>query len=152
LITSRQRFTLPGLLCRDLEVLRPADAETLLRTIVPRVGQWTEEIVRLCGWLPKALRLAGSLLDKRRDLDPADYIVRLRKARLSERAGLAEVAAALRVSEAMLPGDVQSRWRELAVFAGGFEKSWAAAMWAVDEETTHDWLGELLHFSLLDWD
>jgi tetratricopeptide (TPR) repeat protein len=152
LVTSRQRFSLPGLVCRDLEELPPPDAEALLRAIAPRVGDSAAEIAMLCGRLPKALRLAGALLVKRDDLDPTAYIVRLRKARLSERAGLAEVAAALRVSEAMLPEVVQKRWRELAVFAAGFESGWAAAVWAVDEETADDWLGELRGLSLLDWD
>src|SRR5262249_19843527 len=122
LVTSRQRFALPGLVCRDLDALAPADAVVLLRSICPRIGTAAEEIAALCGGLPKALRLAGALLTERDDLDPTAYTARLRKARLSERVGLAELAAAIRVSEAMLPVTVRSRWRELAVLEGGFEQ------------------------------
>ena len=38
------------------------------------------------------------------------------------------------------------------MLSGGFEASWAAAVWGVDETTAEDYLATLLEQSLLDWD
>jgi tetratricopeptide (TPR) repeat protein len=151
LVTSRRRFALPGLLARDLDALPPADAVALLQTIAPRVGGRAVEVAELCGRLPLALRLAGALLAERDDLAVDRYVERLRAARLSERSGLAEVAAALRLSEALLPEPLRARWRELAVLVEGFEAGWAAAVWGVDADTGDDWLGMLRRNSLVEW-
>jgi hypothetical protein len=77
LVTSRQHFTLPGLFAKNLEALSPEDARKLLLAIAPRVGDLADEIARLCGYLPLALRLAGSALVKFVNLTPADYARRL---------------------------------------------------------------------------
>jgi len=73
LITSRQYFTLPGLFAKSLDCLPPADACKLLLTIAPRIGGLAEEVARLCGYLPFALRLAASAIAERRNIKPADY-------------------------------------------------------------------------------
>ena len=38
----------------------------------------------LCGYLPLALRLAGSVLAEHLDLEPADYLRRLEKADVAQ--------------------------------------------------------------------
>ena len=58
LVTSRFHFVLPGLVDRDLEEMSETEARDLLAKIAPRVGDAADEIARLCGGLPLALRLA----------------------------------------------------------------------------------------------
>jgi tetratricopeptide (TPR) repeat protein len=152
LVTSRRRFALPNVKTQDLDVLPATEAEKLLRSVAPRLqAEEAAEVARLCGWLPLALRLAGAELAKRDDLSVKRYVERLRAGRLSERSGLAGVATTIRLSEETLPETLRTRWRELSVFAGGFETAWAAAVWHVDEVTSDDWLGLLRGSSLIEW-
>ena len=152
IVTSRRRFALPDVQTQDLDALPTGEAEALLRSIAPRLqAEEAAEIGRLCGWLPLALRLAGSVLAERDDLSVKRYLERLRADRLSERSGLAEVATTIRLSEETLPETLRMRWREVAVFAGGFQTEWAAAVWQVDEETSDEWLGVLRRNSLIEW-
>jgi tetratricopeptide (TPR) repeat protein len=152
-VTSRRRFTLPGLTACDLDALPLAAAAALLRSLAGRVSAAeAEAVARLTGGLPQALRLAGALLAKRPDLSPGRYLERLQTARLAERAGLSEVAASIRLSEEALPEPLRAKWCELAVLAGAFQLPWAAAAWGLEEETADDHLGALLEYSLLDWD
>jgi len=60
LVTSRFHFALPGLVSRDLDEMAQVEACELLLTISPRIGDHADEIARLCGRLPLALRLARS--------------------------------------------------------------------------------------------
>jgi tetratricopeptide (TPR) repeat protein len=153
LVTSRRRFTLPGLPePLDLDALPLPDAVQLLREAARLTEAEAEDIVGLCGRLPQALRLAGSLLAERDDLAVSRYQERLRAARFAERSGLSEVAVAIRLSEETLPEPLWTRWRELALLAGGFELAWAAAVWDVDEETAEDRVAALRKISLLRWD
>src|SRR6185503_18475713 len=59
LITSRQRFTLPGMARVDLEQLREGEAVTLLRGICDRLSTpQAQAIACACGHLPLALRVS----------------------------------------------------------------------------------------------
>jgi tetratricopeptide (TPR) repeat protein len=151
LTTSRRRFSLRGLMTYDLDSLPAADAVTLLRELGPRLSaEEAGALAEACGRLPLALRLAGTTLQLRDDLTPARYLKRLEeRGRLRE---LGEVAAAIAVSEEALSEPLRTRWPELAVFAGGFELPWAAAVWDVDQATAEDELGALRTHSLLSWD
>ncbi len=150
LLTSRQRFRLPGQYPLDLDTLPAADAVVLLRRLASRLSEAdAAAIAQECGYLPLALRLAGSLLAERRDLSPVRFRERLRQTKLQT---LDEVTASLRLSEETLPEPVRSRWVELAVLVGGFELSWGAAVWDVDEQQADAWLAVLMRASLLDWD
>jgi hypothetical protein len=121
LVTSRRHFTLPGLYARNLDTLPPADARALLLRIAERIGDCADEMARLCGYLPLALRLAGSALAERVDLSPADYLRRLADAQT--RLGLVE--ASLDLSYQLLDPEMQRLWRMLAIFPGTFY--WVAA-------------------------
>ena len=68
LITSRIKFTLPGLKERDLDVLPTDKACELLLGIAERIGDRAEELAKLCGYLPLALRNAASALAERKRL------------------------------------------------------------------------------------
>lgn len=153
LVTSRRRFRLDGLAAVDLDTLPPEEAEALLRSLAGRLSEpEAAEIARLCGWLPKALRLAGAYLAERAHLNAAKYLERLRAARLAERTGLSEVATLVRLSEEALPKPVRAAWRELAVLVSGFEVGWAGAIWGVDADVAEDRVDALHRLSLLDWD
>ena len=62
LITSRNKFALPGLKEKDLDVLPLEDAKKLLLEIAGRIGEHAGELAKLCGCLPLALRNAAYAL------------------------------------------------------------------------------------------
>jgi hypothetical protein len=147
LVTSRQHFTLPGLYAKNLDTLPPADARALL-LIAGRIGDHADAMAQQCGYLPLALRLAGSALAEREDLDPADYLRRLADAR----ARLGWVEASLDLSYRLLAPEPQRLWRMLAVFPGSFERAGAGAVWELEPDPAQDALSELVRYSLVEWD
>jgi tetratricopeptide (TPR) repeat protein len=148
LVTSRQHFTLPGLFALDLETLPPEDARRLLLMIARRIGDYADEIAHLCGHLPLALRLAASALAERPNFSPSDYVRRLSDAKTR----LSFVEASLTLSYELLSHELQRLWRSLAVFPDTFDTTAAAAVWALDTDAALDALGELVRYSLLEWD
>ena len=158
LVTSRQHFTLPGLHVKDLNTLPADKARELLRTICPRIADAADELARLCGCLPLALRLAGSTLACS-TLSPSDYAQRLkderqRLARLDQGAELAgepEITASLALSDALLPDDLRPLWYALAVFPGDFDLAAAAAVCNMKPDGAQDALDTLHRYSVLDW-
>ncbi|MGH2523779.1 MAG: NB-ARC domain-containing protein, partial [Anaerolineales bacterium] len=170
LVTSRQRLTLPGLIPKDLNTLPPADARELLIKIAPRMaptpgpspvaegyatGEGTaDEIARLCGYLPLALRAAGSLLAATPDLSPARYAAQLRDERarlerIGEEGVERDVTASFNLSYARLPEAAARVFRQMAVFPGWFD---ALADEAVCDDEGHAHLSELVWRSLVDYD
>jgi hypothetical protein len=125
LVTSRQRFALPGLLEKNLDALPPADARDLLLGIARRLAAEKEdyagELVRLCAYLPLAIRSVGSALATRTDLKPADYVRKLSDAR--ERLKLTETEASLGLSYGLLAEEVQKKFLALAGAQGGQTES-----------------------------
>ncbi len=73
IITSRLKFTLPGLAEKDLDILPAEEACELLLEIAPRIGSRADELARLCGYLPLALRNAASALAEKKDLKVSEY-------------------------------------------------------------------------------
>jgi tetratricopeptide (TPR) repeat protein len=147
LVTSRQYFTLPGLFAKSLDCLPPTDACKLLLTIAPRIGELAEEVARLCGHLPFALRLAAGAIAERRNIQPADYTRQLADAQKR----LELIEASLSLSYEILSEEQKQRWRMLAVFPDSFDEAAAAAVWETENEKARDALGELLAFSLVEW-
>jgi tetratricopeptide (TPR) repeat protein len=148
LVTSRQHFTLPGLYAKDLDTLPPEDARELLLRIAERIAEHADEIARLCGYLPLALRLAASALAERRNLSAADYVRRLTDAQ--RRLDLIE--ASLSLSYDLLTPELQKLWRALAVFPATFDDAAAAFVWEIEQDAAQDALGDLVNHSLLDFD
>ena len=70
LVTSRFRFTLPGLHQKSLDTFPPEDAKKLLLEIAPRIKGEAEAIAKLCGYLALALRLAATAIAEHIDLAP----------------------------------------------------------------------------------
>jgi tetratricopeptide (TPR) repeat protein len=148
LVTSRQHFTLPGLYSKNLGTLPPDEACKLLVRIAPRIGEQASAIAKLCGYLPLALRLAASATNQRVDLSVTEYVRRL----TDTKQRLQLVEASLSLSYDLLNINLQRQWRALAVFPDTFDVEAAAALWQIEPDATLDSLGELLRFSLLDWD
>src|SRR3989442_3119650 len=153
LVTSRKHFALPGCVAKNLDALPPADARALLLRIVPRLAEdghdYASDLARLCGYLPLALRSVASALAARIDLSPADYARKLANAR--ERLKLTEIDASLGLSYELLAADQQKQFRALAVFPDTFDVAGAAAVWEAEGELAQQGLGELLLYSLLEF-
>lgn len=77
LITSRNRFALPGLKKIDLDILPPDKSSELLLKITERIGNRAQELAELCGYLSLALRNAASVLAEREDISVNEYERRL---------------------------------------------------------------------------
>ncbi|HEX8337066.1 MAG TPA: DUF4062 domain-containing protein, partial [Pyrinomonadaceae bacterium] len=152
LVTSRKTITLPGLKRVTLEQLSPSEARELLRGIAPRVPADTaNRICFLCGYLPLAIRAAGSLLDVTADLSPETYAEQLQdERRRLERIGAEGVdhgvEASLGLSYARLTPDDARVFRQLAVFPASFD---ARAEETICEDPEHKHLSELLRRNLV---
>lgn len=147
LVTSRAHFSLPGLFAKNLETLSLEDARDLLLTIAPRIGDVADEIARLCGYLPLALRLAATALVKFVNLSPKDYARRLE----NEQKRLDLIEASLSLSYQLLSEDLKKLWRLLAIFPHTFSNEAAAALWNVAVANAQDILGELIAVSVVEW-
>ncbi|MBE0682984.1 MAG: tetratricopeptide repeat protein [Anaerolineales bacterium] len=149
-VTSRQYFTLPGLVAIDLDTLAPKDAIELIQEISSRVNNKdAETLAKRCGFLPLAIRAAVSVLQRRPDWSPAELIKRLG----DNRARLSLVESSLRLSYDSLDDNLQSRLRQLGVFAAPFEKHAASAIWVdASIDKTDELLGLLLQTGLLQYD
>lgn len=153
LVTARFHFPISGLFEKNLDAMKPADAEALLVRIAPRVAraECTAELARLCGNLPLALRTAASALQVKRNLRPVDYVSRLQDTakRLKE---LDEVQLSLQVSYELLPEELKQKLRFLAVFPDTFDARAAASVWEVEQGIADESLEKLLLYSLIDFD
>jgi DNA-binding SARP family transcriptional activator/tetratricopeptide (TPR) repeat protein len=131
LITSRDQ--LAGLTAVDgatritLDVLTPAEARTLVTRML---GAWraeaepesVDELARLCGHLPLALRIAAANVSTHPRWTVADYITRLRADPLAALQVDGDPQAAVRatfdLSYAALPADAQHLFRVLGLGPG----------------------------------
>ncbi len=147
IVTSRQHFHISGWFAKDLNALPPDDARTLLLKIAARIGEFADEIVQLCGYLPLALTLAGKALAERIDLSPADYGRRLANAK----ARLSLIDASLSLSYDLLSAEMRRLWCMLAVFPDSFDAAAAAAVWQLEPDPAQDTLSELVKYSLLEY-
>jgi len=147
LVTSRWYFTLPGLAAKNLDALTTADARSLLVRIAPRIGEWADEIAKLCGNLPQALRLAASALAKYVNLKPLEYVNRLQ----DRQQRLQLIDASLSLSYDLLSEELREWWRRLAVFPDSFADDAAAMVWEVETEQAQHKLGELIAASMAEW-
>ncbi|MGB8005795.1 MAG: tetratricopeptide repeat protein, partial [Terriglobales bacterium] len=160
LVTSRFRFTLPGLHQKSLDTFPPEDAKELLLEIAPRIKGEAEAIAKLCGYLALALRLAATAIAEHIDLAPAEYRQKLadEKQRLKLLGGAeAEgVDASITLSYNLLDAETQKRWRMLSVFPDTFDAPAAASVWEMETDAAADeaksTLSRLVQFSMLEWE
>ena len=154
LVTSRQSVALPGMAPLTLHPFTEKEARQLLLEIAPRAEPAAEQICKLCGYLPLALRAAGSLLAITADLDPVDYAAQLQDERTRlERIGTEgveiDVAASFNLSYARLTPETARVFRLLSVFPATFD---AAAEEVVCADAEHVQLSDLVRRSLVLYD
>ncbi|MDD4653392.1 MAG: tetratricopeptide repeat protein, partial [Methanothrix sp.] len=160
IVTSRQDISLPGMQAIRLDEMKPEKAEELLKRIVQTgrsikgSGDTTwKEIARLCGYLPLALRLAGTYLANTRDMDPEDYAGRLRDERrrlehIDKGSAEKGVQASLHLSYSRLPAKTAAVFRMLSIFPADFD---SGAEEVICQDEDHEQLSELLRWNLVDY-
>lgn len=147
LITSRSRMVLPGMTSITLDQLKPDEATSLLLSISSRIGfEVANQICELCGYMPLAVRAAGSLLSVTVDLEPADFAVELENERTRlERLGNEgidiSVTASFNLSYSRLPKQTALVFRRLAAFPSTFDSE---AEISICEDKQHKHLSNLL--------
>jgi len=159
LITARQEFALPGQRAVHLEQLSGEEARALLRAIVTRLSvndAKADDLARVCGYLPLAVRAAASALQANRALTPAKLLERLNdQQRRLQLEGLKTegvpitVAGCFALSYDLLPPDLQSAWRALAVFTARFDDAAAQTVCALPSPEP---LEELARWNLVEYD
>lgn len=160
LVTSRSRLTgLAGVSLLELDVLEPADAVELLGRVAgeERVAAEPEaarKLVRLCGGLPLALRIAGARLAAKSHLRLVRLAERLadERRRLDELAhrGL-EVRASLALSYQGLDPAARTMLRRLGTLDAPDVAAWAgAALLDTSVSEAEDLLERLVDVHLLD--
>jgi tetratricopeptide (TPR) repeat protein len=147
LITSRIKFALWGLVEKDLDILPPDKASELLLDIAPRIGDSADELARLCGYLPFALRNAAGALAERRDLSVPEYQRRLKDK--VERLKL--VQGSFSLSYDLLTPGRKKQWRRLSVFPEDFDRDAATAVLKMAPGPSAEALSDLVRWSLVDF-
>jgi tetratricopeptide (TPR) repeat protein len=146
-ITSRIKFTLPGLAENDLDILPNDNACELLLQIAPRIGNRAEGLAKICGYLPIALRNAASVLAEKRDLSVSEYQRRLKDK--MERLKLVEGSFSL--SYDLLTPERKKQWRRLSVFPEDFDRNAATAVLKMAPGPSAEALSDLVKWSLIDF-
>lgn len=162
LVSSRKSIKLPGLFRKDLDVLKPEEAIELLRKVccstsgpadLPEDDPVWMEIARLCGYLPLALRAAGSYLANSEDVSPREYARELadKRTRLEVIGGEGVelgVDASLGLSFKKLQAAAQQTFMDLSAFPADFD---VQAEMQICRDQGHKGLSELVRWSLVDY-
>lgn len=156
IVTARNRFSLPRAERIDLDSLPEQEARDLLKALVPRLDDaGADEIARLCGRLPMALRVAGNYLAINDDCSVAEYTRRLAdvtQLRDPDDPNL-DVAATIALSVNQLNPETRRAWALLGLFQAPFDAPAAAALWNMAGElATLDRLRALRNRCLLSYD
>jgi tetratricopeptide (TPR) repeat protein len=125
LVTSRNQFSLPGLETRNIDCLPPEKSRELLLKLAPRLKGYETTAAELCGHLPLALEVFAGAINNKSLTSVPELLERLR----TKQEKLDAVDAAFQVSYDQLGGQLQKRWRLLAVFSASFGLRAAAAVW-----------------------
>ncbi len=149
IITSRQHLSVTGMFASRLDTLPAAEAQELLRRLLPQISDQAGRLAELCGYLPLTMRLAASALTQNPNLSIAEYAKRLIRWQAQEGARRA-VDAVLRASYEMLVPGLRKLWRTLAVFPGTFDVNAAAAIWKIHPDRAANALDRLMAYSLVE--
>ncbi|WP_328478765.1 tetratricopeptide repeat protein [Actinoplanes sp. NBC_00393] len=157
LVTSRRRLAgLDGVYPEALPLLDPDEAVTLLARIAgERVRAEPEaaaEVVRRCGGLPLAIRLAGSRLAHRPRWRVSDLLSRLGAATLPQlSAEDRTVSSAFALTYRQLGEPARRLFRLLGVYPGaGFDAHAVAALTGLPYQAADDLLNDLVDVHLLE--
>ncbi len=161
IVTSRRRFVLPGMVTKDLDVLKLDDAiEFLLKLTRSRFSR--EQILKkeswrklaiLCGCLPLALRASGSYLVNTLDVSLEGYVENLKDERTRLLRIGAEgvdigVDAIFRLSFNRLALETKQTFLNISVFPSDFDD---LAEESICQDEGHRHLSELVRLSLVDY-
>ena len=158
IVTGRRRLaTLAGAEILDLEVMELGEALELLRKLAERQGSAEPEaamrLAELCGRLPLALRIAGSLLRLKPHWTVAELVRKLAdERRRLEQLQLEDldIRASFNLSYGEL-GELEARlFRFLGLLPRDFGLGVAAAMVEWEEEATQESLERLIDAQLLE--
>ncbi len=147
LITSRNKFILPGLNKIDLDVLSLDEACELLLEISERIGDMAQGLAELCGYHPLALRNAASVLSEREDISVNEYQRQLK----DKRALLELIDASFSLSYDLLPENRRQQWCCLSIFPDDFDRDGAAAIVGAVCDYSAQSLSDLVKWSLVDF-
>jgi tetratricopeptide (TPR) repeat protein len=162
LVTSRKTITLPGLFRKDLGVLKPEEALELLIKVQSSTSDFAgllkddpalSEIASLCGFLPLALRAAGSHLTNASDINPKRYAKdlldeRTRLEKIGEEGVELGVDASFNLSFRRLDANTQRTFLDASVFPTDFD---GQAEEQICRDEGHKRLTELVRWSLVDY-
>ena len=155
LVTSRNRFVLPGMAALDLGTLPPGDAEKLVLEICPRIGAYAPRLAQLCGYLALALRVSAGVLEVNDTRSVPSYLQQLDAERLKHLSdpddSQADVEASLQLSYDALEPHARAALCQLSVFPASFDSEAAMAVVAVEGDRTEA-LELLRRHSLLEWE
>lgn len=161
LMTSRRRLTgVPGAARIELPTFSPQSAMTLLGRVigqerVERSADSASELVRLCGYLPLAVRVAAARLAARPHWSISRMVDRLSQdTQLDElRHGEVAVRASLLLTYESLAPEVRRLLRLVSLIDGPDFGAWAcAAVLDLDVHRTQDLLDELVEMYVVDVD
>lgn len=160
LITSRKRFTIPGMKAINLGIFPPKQAKVFLLKICPRIGKHAARLAKLCGYLPLALRVSAGLLEPDPSKDVVQYLEQLQQERLKHLSDpddpddpddpQASVEASLQLSYTSLDPSIQDALCQSSVFPTSFDLA-AAKEIIITKEAIEEALGKLLRHCLLEW-
>jgi hypothetical protein len=148
LVTSRNRFSLPGLATCDIDCLPPVESHKLLLKLAPSLTGHEATAADLCGHLPLALEIFASVVNNKTLHPVQDLVARLRK----QEEKLGQVEAAFQVSYDLLEEPLRRCWSLLAIFPAGFDLPAAAAVWEMQMEESLNAMEELWKGSLVQTD
>lgn len=148
LVTSRTRFSLAGMVTRDIECLHPDESAAMLRAHAPRIAGYEADAAALCGHLPLKLKVFAAVV-RARTVTAVERLV----AMLRERhADVSPEDAAFQVSYELLDSAQQARLCALGIFTSSFDLRAAAAIWELSEaEAGERAMQELVDESLVEF-
>ena len=163
LITSRWQFAIPGLNFHRLNVLSEEEAVNFLLALNQRIGENAAALASACGYLPLALRIAGSFLQINSDWPAERYLAQLSEYRKrlialrDARQGASldtepDVTATFELSYQQLNIEEKRCWCRLGIFSTSFTSAAAAHICETDEVSAHSHLALLHRYSLLEYD
>lgn len=150
LITTRRAIDLPGMCWLSLEPMPLTDAAALFTRTAgrgPLGDEAVASVLRMCGYLPQEIQLAGSELRRHPSWNVSDLAARLRQTSAKDR----QVGAALALSYQHLTSAQQRLLRQLALHPGQVFSGYAATAMAGDQtlRETGRSLDVLLDYHLL---
>ncbi len=147
-------FDLPKLAAVRLARLSDWDSGRLITSHLRRRGvlnfSWLNHpatlLLQTCGGLPGALRLVAGQFNRRPAPNAGALLQRFNELRRE----FGQRDAALRLCYENLTGELQKRWRTLAVFSGSFDLDAAAAVWEIPSDKALQQINALEDLGLLD--